>query len=188
MHNSFIHHKIVRELIFCIGGQRPAGGFPPLRWVGGRQEHVAVNLGVDLGAVQAINRGHKKQEDLRPTNHKQLGLARQLSHADCLLPVGHHQHSRGRGPAGLAGKDNGSAIGQRLADGVKGFAAHDQMVAGGQLLEIGQVGWQVPRQAVGFPDGPIGGPGNNSRNEHWSEESDQGQSNVKKSPIFWGLI
>jgi hypothetical protein len=52
-------------------------------------------------------------------------------------------------------QDEGSAVGQRAADGLKGFAAHNKDVAGGHLFEPLKIFRQVPGDFVAVADHAI---------------------------------
>lgn len=66
------------------------------------------------------------------------------------------------GPVGIACEHDVAAHGQRAANGIKGFAAHDDGVACGGALEKREILGQMPWQGARVTDDPVGSHGDNS--------------------------
>lgn len=120
----------------------------------GREESVAFDGALDEGEVDIGAKGQGLGVDLGAATDEDvagLGVGMQLG------KVRNGLDTR-VGEAG-ARKDDGRAIGKRLANGLEGFAAHDDDVAGGHLLEPLEVLRQVPGDFVALADDAVEGHG-----------------------------
>jgi hypothetical protein len=135
----------------------------PLRAIEGREVRVSRDVGIDLGQVDAVGRGQ--------------GLGKERGAADDAglvggprrLPCGRqrtHDGSAGRLIAGIARDHDVQASRKRPADRLPRAPSHDDGVAERDLLEIGEVGGQPPRQLVVTADDAIARHGDDERADH----------------------
>ena len=151
-----------------------------------RKQGVALDLGIDLGDIEALGPGQQGLIDLRAADHTDLGspvlLGLLAGNRDRLF-----QPLAGQGALGLkraiARQHNIQTPGQGLERlGVPGRPAHDHRLEQGNGFEIDQIGLEPPRNTPLGPDHIVSGAGNDKGDWNLGHAHDLGACGQKRKP------
>ena len=134
----------------------------PSRFVQRREISVTIELTLYEGDVDAIGAGQDlminlappRDEDFVPLRHPQ-GLIDRVGDIDS-----------SSSESGLASYYDQTPARKRFANGFKGLSPQDQPMPHCQFLEVPQISWKSPREAIAFPDHLILGHSHNDRDLH----------------------
>jgi hypothetical protein len=125
----------------------------PPRGIEGRHGHVAGDVAMHLGQLDAVGEGLEHGEDLRSADHGSRARPGQREGAVHVV-----RHLRAfRPPVAAARQHDVAASGEQAGQALEGLAAHDHRRAERQRLEALQVLGEVPGQRAVAPDHAIAG-------------------------------
>lgn len=159
---AFKRYERVGVGIFLIGGEVLAPGFLPYFVVDLREKGIRVEIVMNDGEIDAIRKVHGLTVNFRAAANKYLILI--LAQRQTVFNGLYHL-AAGNGNV-LPGNNDIAAAGQRLANRIKSFAAHDDGASRGDILKMLQIIRHMPKKLVVFTDGVVFAYGDDDRDGH----------------------